>query len=386
MRFAFKTAPQHTTGPTCSTSGRRPTTSRLFESGWTFDHFYPIFSDSTGPCLEGWTTLAALAQATTRLRVGVPGDRASVPASRGAREHGRDGRTSSRTAGSTSDSARAGTRRSPMPTASNSAATQGALRPFRRGRARCSPAALARTRRLRRPVLPSSRTRAASRSPCSSRTRRSCIGGSGEKRTLRTVAAVRPALELDRRSRVLARHQRDTREALQRDRPRPVDDRTLREPPLRRRTRTRCARRGRGRLRRRRRRHRGRRTAGAAHSRRARPDCERLTPPRGLSTYPPTCGSADSGALVRVASRNAMLRSPLSVGHSPATPAWKKRHRPHLGGARLGGAMFRKTKQFARRRPEPRLWSPWRPRHSRGSIGARSNRTTSTTKQCSSSA
>ena len=43
----------------------------LFESGWTFDHFYPIFSDSTGPCLEGWTTLTALAQATTRLRLGV---------------------------------------------------------------------------------------------------------------------------------------------------------------------------------------------------------------------------------------------------------------------------------------------------------------------------
>ena len=29
----------------------------VFESGWTFDHFYPIFSDSSGPCLEGWTTL-----------------------------------------------------------------------------------------------------------------------------------------------------------------------------------------------------------------------------------------------------------------------------------------------------------------------------------------
>ena len=43
----------------------------VFESGWTFDHFYPIFSDPTGPCLEGWVTLTALAQATERLRVGV---------------------------------------------------------------------------------------------------------------------------------------------------------------------------------------------------------------------------------------------------------------------------------------------------------------------------
>ncbi len=42
-----------------------------YESGWTFDHFYPIFSDSSGPCLEGWVTLTALAQATERLRVGV---------------------------------------------------------------------------------------------------------------------------------------------------------------------------------------------------------------------------------------------------------------------------------------------------------------------------
>src|SRR6202042_3220633 len=42
----------------------------VFESGWTFDHFYPIYSDSTGPCLEGWMTLAALAQATRRLRLG----------------------------------------------------------------------------------------------------------------------------------------------------------------------------------------------------------------------------------------------------------------------------------------------------------------------------
>src|SRR5439155_23426526 len=34
------------------------------------DHFYPIFSDSTGPCMEGWVTLTALAQATRRVRVG----------------------------------------------------------------------------------------------------------------------------------------------------------------------------------------------------------------------------------------------------------------------------------------------------------------------------
>jgi hypothetical protein len=31
----------------------------VFESGWTFDHFYPIFGNSAGPCLEGWTTLTS---------------------------------------------------------------------------------------------------------------------------------------------------------------------------------------------------------------------------------------------------------------------------------------------------------------------------------------
>src|SRR3954452_21482693 len=71
MRFAFKTAPQNTTWDDMLAVWREADGIGVFESGWTFDHFYPIFSDSTGPCLEGWTTLAALAQATTRLRLGV---------------------------------------------------------------------------------------------------------------------------------------------------------------------------------------------------------------------------------------------------------------------------------------------------------------------------
>ncbi|MGA2210060.1 MAG: LLM class F420-dependent oxidoreductase [Acidimicrobiales bacterium] len=70
MRFAFKTAPQNTTWPDMLAVWRAADDIEVFESGWTFDHFYPIFSDSTGPCLEGWVTLTALAQATTRLRLG----------------------------------------------------------------------------------------------------------------------------------------------------------------------------------------------------------------------------------------------------------------------------------------------------------------------------
>ena len=70
MRFAFKTAPQHTTWDAMLEVWRAADDIEIFESGWTFDHFYPIFSDSTGPCLEGWITLTALAQATRRLRLG----------------------------------------------------------------------------------------------------------------------------------------------------------------------------------------------------------------------------------------------------------------------------------------------------------------------------
>ncbi len=70
MRFAFKTAPQNSTWAQILAVWRVADTIDVYESGWTFDHFYPIFTDASGPCLEGWTTLTALAQATTRLRLG----------------------------------------------------------------------------------------------------------------------------------------------------------------------------------------------------------------------------------------------------------------------------------------------------------------------------
>lgn len=71
MRFAIKTAPQHTTYEAMLAVWQAADEIELFESAWTFDHFYPIFSDWTGPCLEGWVTTTALAQATERIRVGV---------------------------------------------------------------------------------------------------------------------------------------------------------------------------------------------------------------------------------------------------------------------------------------------------------------------------
>jgi F420-dependent oxidoreductase-like protein len=70
MRFAFKTSPQDTTWRDMLAVWKEADDIEIFESGWTFGHFYPIFSDPAGPCLEGWMILAALAQATRRLRLG----------------------------------------------------------------------------------------------------------------------------------------------------------------------------------------------------------------------------------------------------------------------------------------------------------------------------
>ena len=70
MRFAFKASPQNTEWADVLALWQAADDIDIFESGWTFDHFYPIFLDSAGPCLEGWVTLTALAQATKRLRLG----------------------------------------------------------------------------------------------------------------------------------------------------------------------------------------------------------------------------------------------------------------------------------------------------------------------------
>lgn len=70
MRIDIKTNPQHTTWDRLVATWQRADDIEVIEGAWVFDHFYPVRGDAAGPCLEGWTTLAALAQATNRLLVG----------------------------------------------------------------------------------------------------------------------------------------------------------------------------------------------------------------------------------------------------------------------------------------------------------------------------
>ena len=61
---------QYTDWPALLAAGVRA--DRLgYDTLWTWDHLYPIVGDPNGPNFEGWLTLAAWAQATERVRIGL---------------------------------------------------------------------------------------------------------------------------------------------------------------------------------------------------------------------------------------------------------------------------------------------------------------------------
>ena len=71
VRFGIQTPQQNSNSWSDMLSVWQEVEQLGFDTAWVFDHFLPIFSDPTGPCMEGWASLSALAMATSQIRLGV---------------------------------------------------------------------------------------------------------------------------------------------------------------------------------------------------------------------------------------------------------------------------------------------------------------------------
>ncbi len=69
-RYAIKTPNHHTTWENMLQIWQEADQLEVFESAWNWDHLYPLRSDPHGTSLDGWVTLSALARETSRIRIG----------------------------------------------------------------------------------------------------------------------------------------------------------------------------------------------------------------------------------------------------------------------------------------------------------------------------
>ena len=70
MKISFKTSQQETTWNEIAAIWRLADDIDIYHGGWLFDHFYPLNTEPTEDCFEGWTIAAGLGSITKRLRLG----------------------------------------------------------------------------------------------------------------------------------------------------------------------------------------------------------------------------------------------------------------------------------------------------------------------------